>query len=70
MKSYKIGTLIGKTCMTPDDGMKVYELTYPELRARATQAVDLDFAGVKRFLHLRSSILPLDSYLGISPQTL
>ncbi|MEG4629799.1 STAS-like domain-containing protein [Microcoleus sp. AR_TQ3_B6] len=47
MKSYKIGTLIGKTCMTPDDGMKVYELTYPELRAE--HAVELDFAGVEIF---------------------
>ncbi len=47
MKSYNIGTLIGKTCMTPDDGTKVYELTYPELRAE--HPVELDFAGVEIF---------------------
>jgi hypothetical protein len=31
---HKILTLIGKNCITPGDGQKVYDLVYPELLAQ------------------------------------
>lgn len=45
--NYKIHELVGKHCMTPEDGQKVYNLTYPELSA--AHPVELDFAGVDIF---------------------
>lgn len=44
---YDIRTLVGKNCMTPEDGQKVYAVTHPELVA--DRPVDLDFAGVDIF---------------------
>ncbi|MCU0542141.1 MAG: STAS-like domain-containing protein [Oscillatoriaceae cyanobacterium Prado104] len=42
-----IHDLIGKACMTPDEGQKVYELIYPELIAN--RPVELDFSRVEIF---------------------
>lgn len=51
---YNIHDLVGKHCMTPEDGQKVYNLTYPELSAE--RPVELDFAGVDIFAsHLSSN---------------
>lgn len=44
---HNIHDLIGKACMTPDEGQKVYNLTYPELVAN--RPVELDFDGVEIF---------------------
>ncbi|BAZ14535.1 hypothetical protein NIES4071_63790 [Calothrix sp. NIES-4071] len=44
---HEILNLVGKNCITPGDGQKVYELVHPELLA--DQPVELDFAGVKIF---------------------
>lgn len=42
---YEILTIIGKNCITPGDGQKVYDLVHPELFN--LQEVELDFAGVE-----------------------
>ncbi|WP_041226037.1 STAS-like domain-containing protein [Crinalium epipsammum] len=42
---HEIRTLIGKNCITPGDGQKVYDLVHPELLA--LHEVELDFAGVE-----------------------
>lgn len=44
---YEILTLIGKNCITPEDGQKVYKLAHAELLAE--QPIELDFAEVKIF---------------------
>ncbi|WP_335203410.1 STAS-like domain-containing protein [Nostoc sp.] len=44
---HEILTLIGKNCITPGDGQKVYDLVHPELLA--LHEVELDFAGVEIF---------------------
>ncbi|GAB1544046.1 STAS-like domain-containing protein [Scytonema sp. NUACC21] len=44
---HEILTLVGKNCITPGDGQKVYALIHPELQA--DQPVELDFAGVEIF---------------------
>ncbi|HAX78108.1 MAG TPA: hypothetical protein DCY88_20390 [Cyanobacteria bacterium UBA11372] len=44
---HDIHDLIGKACMTPDEGQKVYDLIYPELVAN--RPVELDFARVEIF---------------------
>ncbi|MFB2771426.1 STAS-like domain-containing protein [Pelatocladus sp. BLCC-F211] len=44
---HQILTLIGKNCITPDDGQKVYDIVHPELLA--LHEVELDFAGVEIF---------------------
>ncbi|MFB2839274.1 STAS-like domain-containing protein [Floridanema evergladense] len=44
---HNIYDLIGKACMTPEEGQKVYNLIYPELMAN--RPVELDFAGVDIF---------------------
>lgn len=44
---HEILNLVGKNCITPGDGQKVYELVHPELLA--DRPVELDFAGVKIF---------------------
>lgn len=44
---HEILTLIGKNCITPGDGQKVYDLVHPELLA--FNEVELDFAGVEIF---------------------
>lgn len=44
---YNIHDLVGKHCMTPQDGQKVYDLIHPELLAE--RPVELDFAGVDFF---------------------
>jgi STAS-like domain of unknown function (DUF4325) len=44
---YNIYEVIGKNCMTPNDGKKVYNLTHPELLAE--HHVELDFAEVDIF---------------------
>lgn len=40
--------LFGENCMTQQAGQQLYEKIHPELQAN--QPVELDFAGVKRFL--------------------
>ncbi len=45
---YAILELVGENCMTQQAGQQVYELIYPDLHSG--QTVELDFAGVKRFL--------------------
>jgi hypothetical protein len=44
---HEILTLVGKNCITPIDGQKVYDLVHPELQA--DQPVELDFNGVEIF---------------------
>ncbi|GAA6617408.1 STAS-like domain-containing protein [Scytonema sp. NUACC26] len=44
---HEIFTLIGKNCITPGDGQRVYDLVHPELLADLP--VELDFAGVEIF---------------------
>lgn len=44
---YYIHDLVGKTCMTPEDGQKVYALTHPKLLEE--RPVELDFTGVDIF---------------------
>jgi hypothetical protein len=44
---HEILTLVGKNCITPGDGQKVYDLVHPALQANL--AVELDFAGVEIF---------------------
>lgn len=44
---HEILTLIGKNCITPGDGQKVYDLVHPKLLA--LHEVELDFAGVEIF---------------------
>lgn len=44
---YYIHDLVGKTCMTPEDGQKVYTLTHPKLLEE--RPIELDFAGVDIF---------------------
>jgi hypothetical protein len=39
--------LVGENCVTLDDGQKVYDLIFPELRKK--QKVTLDFGSVKVF---------------------
>ncbi len=48
MGKYKIIELIGKNCITLEDGQKIYDLIYPELTAGHT--VELDFTDVKIFI--------------------
>lgn len=43
----EIRTLVGKNCMTREDGQAVYDRIYPELVAK--RPVELDFAGVEIF---------------------
>ncbi|ABA22874.1 conserved hypothetical protein [Trichormus variabilis ATCC 29413] len=45
---YKIYELIGENCMSQKAGQQIYDLIYPQLQAG--KAVELDFAGVRRFL--------------------
>jgi len=47
MKKYNIYDLVGKYCMTLEDGQKVYKLIHPELKAE--RPVEVDFAGVNIF---------------------
>jgi hypothetical protein len=42
---YKIHTIIGENCMTPDEGQKIYDLIHPQLVHNIP--VELDFTGVK-----------------------
>ena len=44
---YQISSLIGKNCITSEDGEKVYELVHSKLLAR--NPVELDFTGVNIF---------------------
>ncbi|TBR57266.1 hypothetical protein B4U84_14630 [Westiellopsis prolifica IICB1] len=44
---HQILTLIGKNCITPDDGQKVYDIVHTELLT--LHEVELDFAGVEIF---------------------
>ena len=44
---HEIFTLIGKNCITPGDGQKVYDLVHAELLA--DRPVEIDFAGVEIF---------------------
>lgn len=44
---HEILTLIGKNCITPSDGQKLYDLVHPALLAE--REVGLDFAGVEIF---------------------
>jgi hypothetical protein len=44
---HEILTLIGKNCITPSDGQKLYDLVHPALLAE--REVELDFAGVEIF---------------------
>lgn len=43
----EICTLVGKNCMTREDGQKVYDLIHPQLLAE--RPVELDFTGVDIF---------------------
>lgn len=43
----EIHTLVGKNCMTREDGQTVYDSIHPELLAE--RPVELDFAGVEIF---------------------
>jgi hypothetical protein len=45
---YKIYELIGENCMSQKAGQQIYDLIYPQLQAG--KSVELDFAGVRRFL--------------------
>jgi hypothetical protein len=45
---YKIYELIGENSMSQKAGQQIYDLIYPQLQAG--KAVELDFAGVRRFL--------------------
>lgn len=47
MMKHEILTLVGKNCITPGDGQKVYDLVHPELLAE--HQVELDFTGVEIF---------------------
>ncbi|MEQ8385924.1 MAG: STAS-like domain-containing protein [Coleofasciculus sp. A1-SPW-01] len=47
MKKYNIHDLVGKYCMTLEDGQTVYQLIHPELIA--DHPVEVDFAGVDFF---------------------
>ena len=47
MKKYNIYDLVGKYCMTLEDGQTVYQLIHPELKAE--RPVEVDFAGVDIF---------------------
>ena len=48
MVSYKIVELIGEHCITFDDGQKLYDVIYPQLKSG--QHVELDFDGVEIFV--------------------
>ncbi len=45
---YKVYELIGENCMSQKAGQQIYDLIYPQLQAG--KPVELDFAGVRRFL--------------------
>lgn len=45
---YKIYELIGENCMSQKAGQQIYDLIHPQLQAG--KSVELDFAGVRRFL--------------------
>lgn len=45
---YKVYELIGENCMSQKAGQQIYDLIYPQLQAG--KSVELDFAGVRRFL--------------------
>jgi hypothetical protein len=47
MARYNILTLVGETCITMEDGEKVYNLIHPELAAG--RPVELDFSAVGVF---------------------
>jgi hypothetical protein len=42
---YEVFALVGKNCITVNDGQKIYDLAHPQLQAN--QTVELDFAGVE-----------------------
>lgn len=44
---YDIHAIVGKNGMTSEDGQKLYNVIYPELKAG--HSVELDFAGVEIF---------------------
>jgi hypothetical protein len=44
---YEVFDLVGKNCITVNDGQKIYDLVHPQLQAN--QPVELDFAGVEIF---------------------
>ncbi|MBD2145725.1 STAS-like domain-containing protein [Sphaerospermopsis sp. FACHB-1194] len=44
---YEVFDLVGKTCITVNDGQKIYDLVHRQLQAN--QPVELDFAGVEVF---------------------
>ncbi len=47
MKKWNILDLVGKYCITMEDGEKVYDLIHPELKAG--RPVELDFGGITIF---------------------
>jgi len=47
MKKWNILDLVGKYCITMEDGEKIYDLIHPELKAG--RPVELDFGGITIF---------------------
>lgn len=47
MKLISVYELVGEDCLTPEDGQKIYDLIYPELKA--DRDLNLDFDKTKRF---------------------
>ena len=45
--TYQISSIIGKNCITSEDGQKIYELIHPRLLSG--NLVELDFTGVDIF---------------------
>ena len=50
MPEYKVFEIIGENCITMEDGQKIYDLVFPELKSG--NSVELNFSGCKIFVSL------------------